>query len=1005
MNLTVSLCQPARRRRHLGRAWAFGLAAILALVPGLGCTREFFREWADQDVAEAVFEKTRDPRWRMEMFTIEPPSLSRFADPYDPDRPPAPPDDRAAEALSPVPQWPVHRLLTPAEGTGYNDMLEQGPRYEPEEAKKPEPGIPTATPRVTPAPARTPSPFQQPTPNSGPGAGEMTPNSDTAPANPPDTQPTPAPGAGSTPPQSFRSPKQDTGVRQVALASPDDKTNTRVRGTPSRTNPQLAVAQPAQEKRLASPKSVNLRAPADPRIQLASTATRPAQKGATSAPAPAQTSSTPAAKPLTIAERFSPESRFKGLDTFVRRTAIQANEARPPQRPAGASDDQPQPRADLPGMEQPKVPEDPQPNEGVDAVTKPVDPRSGMSDEQYKASGAATANLAGILSPGAATFDETEAAGLPPGSRPYIVDPAAALNLALINNRPYQFNIEAIYIQALTVTLQRFAFQPQFYAGMSPQTGPVNSGINPNFVNSFLYRTNNAPGGQSSVLSLGTAAGFGKAFSSGAKLVAGIASQIVFNFGGKNGRQPTVQSVMPLSLTQNFLSGGGRAVTLEPLTLAERQLLYQIRIFARIRQEFIGYILTQNNPLDQNGNTVFEPNIGYLQVIRLIQSVENSRKTVASFERIDEGFREMAKGGGSGVSQLNVDQVYQQVLNNRQSLLTAVLAYRLALDQYRVQLGLPPDVPIILDRSLMDGFREVFDEIDVWFMREDRQPEELPDYVKKLPALEEVFLDGRPVVAMGTDSNKLEDVLLAAERIALENRFDLMNARGALYDAWRNLAVTANGLLGVFNLSLTNQYLTPTATTNPFGFIDQSKQFNLIMQAELPLVRVAQRNAFRNAQITYRRQQRVLQDLEDSIKFSVRSDIRNLIVQANSYNIQKDLLVVNLRQKDNAQRQIFAPPGAGDTGGSTQVTSNTLTLVGAQNSILGAQNALIGFWVSYQQFRIGLYDDLGIMPYDEWEAYYELFPQKPPAKRPKPNGAGGGTPPAQPAPAQPLARR
>ncbi len=97
---------------------------VLALCAQLGCTREFYREWANQDVSEAVFEKTRDPRWRMDVFSVEPPALSRYADPYDQDVPPAPPDDPASEALSPVPQWPDNRLLVPVEGTGYLDLLE-----------------------------------------------------------------------------------------------------------------------------------------------------------------------------------------------------------------------------------------------------------------------------------------------------------------------------------------------------------------------------------------------------------------------------------------------------------------------------------------------------------------------------------------------------------------------------------------------------------------------------------------------------------------------------------------------------------------------------------------------------------------------------------------------------------------------------------------------------------------------------------------------------------------
>ncbi|MHC5543378.1 hypothetical protein ACYOEI_34580, partial [Singulisphaera rosea] len=78
--------------------------AVLAVGTQLGCTREFFREWANQDVSEAVFEKSRDPRWRIDLFSIDPPAMARYADPYDPDVPPAPPDDYATQAMSPVPQ-------------------------------------------------------------------------------------------------------------------------------------------------------------------------------------------------------------------------------------------------------------------------------------------------------------------------------------------------------------------------------------------------------------------------------------------------------------------------------------------------------------------------------------------------------------------------------------------------------------------------------------------------------------------------------------------------------------------------------------------------------------------------------------------------------------------------------------------------------------------------------------------------------------------------------------
>src|SRR5262245_43160935 len=135
MRTTTRASRPGVRADH----WAAGLALTLALVPNFGCGREFFRQWADQDVSEAVFEKSRDPHFRLDGFSIEPPALSRFADPYDIDRPPAPPDDHTVEALSPTPQWPHHKLLTPNEGTGYLDMLDRGPRYEFKPKTKPKP--------------------------------------------------------------------------------------------------------------------------------------------------------------------------------------------------------------------------------------------------------------------------------------------------------------------------------------------------------------------------------------------------------------------------------------------------------------------------------------------------------------------------------------------------------------------------------------------------------------------------------------------------------------------------------------------------------------------------------------------------------------------------------------------------------------------------------------------------------------------------------------------------
>ncbi len=49
-----------------------------------------------------------------------------------------------------------------------------------------------------------------------------------------------------------------------------------------------------------------------------------------------------------------------------------------------------------------------------------------------------------------------------------------------------------------------------------------------------------------------------------------------------------------------------------------------------------------------------------------------------------------------------------------------------------------------------------------------------------------------------------------------------------------------------------------------------------MLNAELPLVRMNERNNFRTALINYQRQRRTLMNTEDAIKLLIRNDIRGL---------------------------------------------------------------------------------------------------------------------------------
>jgi hypothetical protein len=901
MKTRAALSISARCRR---RPRPIVAIALLALGSQAGCGREFYREWANQDVTEAVYEKSRDPRYRLEVFSIEPPALARFAEPYDRDRPPAPPDDFAAQSLSPQPQWPDHRLLMPVEGTGYLKLLDEGPRYESPVIKKPAPVETKPKIALPPEPPIGPGPFGTPPANP----------------NPATTPPGSAPSAS----------RSNSGTNAAG------------------TSPTSVVARPS--------------------------------------PAPASSATRPASVPSPVPSTAQTSRK----DPDVKRTAQQVpvgpmpTQTLPPQTDRQSRTAPTNPTDPL---KTPRVPGDP--NATDPDESKPPQGRPNTPSGEYRAPQGVEMRLAEMFVPDRnVPMDEAVAAGYPANSRPYVLTMEKAFQLGLINSRVYQFQLENIYINALPVTLQRFSFGPQFVAGLSPSTGIAGAGgpggmlpaQNP--ANSFLYNTR-ATGSQLSQLNYGTVAGVGKLFDNGAKVLASFASQVVFNFVGKNPMQPTVKSFIPIQAMVPFLKGGGRAVTLEALTQAERSLLYSVRQFALFRQQFtvatlaggvemqFGISTSTGGFSAGSGNT--DPTIGYLNVVEDVQLVENNFKNVSVFERAAEVYKDLINGENSGLTRLQLDQVNQQVQQARSTLISSQTQYRNDLDQFKIQLGMPPDVPLIIDRSRTRGFKAIFEKIDNWSLNPRRELESLDAIVADLPDLEDLIIDGRSAheVFKDVDGSSLEDLLQTAVRISLENRLDLMNARAQLYDTWRQIRVSANALKGVLNVAVTNQFLTPPTTNNPFGFVQQAKDFSLVINAELPLVRVAERNTFLTQLINYERQRRTLQNTEDFLKYQLRNEIRQMQVIYVQYKIAERNLLLSLRIKDQSFEQIIAPPQPNvQANGAT----NTLNLINAQSSVINQENNLVSFWYNYQVQRLQVYRDLGILPIDEWEAFDEIFP-------------------------------
>src|SRR5205085_7070772 len=113
----------------------------------------------------------------------------------------------------------------------------------------------------------------------------------------------------------------------------------------------------------------------------------------------------------------------------------------------------------------------------------------------------------------------------------------------------------------------------------------------------------NVPGGRVNNWQLNSGVGASKLLPTGALLLLNFSNQTVINF--LNPKRTISTSTLSFDAIQPLLRGGGRAVTLEPLTLAERSLLYEIRSYARFRKELYVAVASANGGSISGG--AFQP--------------------------------------------------------------------------------------------------------------------------------------------------------------------------------------------------------------------------------------------------------------------------------------------------------------------------------------------------------------------------------------------------------------
>jgi hypothetical protein len=940
--------------RAILSAWRPALNLALAaglLAESSGCTRRYYREDADKEVGEILAQKDKYPDWKIENWWVYPDPRSRFADPTNPDRPPKPPDDPAAYALAPNPQKPGHAGVERLEGNGYLDLIAQWDRENRERRAKQE---------------AAEKPSIEPPVSGGPEGGQE---------------------------------------EQEAEADP--------------------------------------------------------------------------------------------------------------QAPAS-------------GEQQPPVP--------------------GAAPGSMPAAGADPYPITAIPSQRDAIAEAKERSTLDISGRPaYLLSLDQAAELAMFNSRQYQDQREDLYLAALPVALERFSFMAQFLAGSQA----IRS-----------YAASEAPGGKENNWALNNGIGMSKVLPTGALLLLNFSNQTVFNF--LNPKKVVSVTALDFSAIQPLLQGGGKAVALESLTTAERNLLYQIRAYARFRKELYVLIasnnggainganfqptgvVSSNNIISVGGlggpagptpgvipafaSTLTAPIVppaspgfiqatgaitptpsGYLNTMLEKITVYIDQENIDVLSDILQRFRGLLEG--DLVGPLQVQNVEQQLLTGRSTLLADQQNYLQSLDAFKLEIGVPTTLSIEMDdtelqplikqyrraRAIIEDERAGLAEASALipiekapqlraallrlyqtsplsrgtpFARtigqllaewEKLSDKDLADRLQALQKESQQLLDkqaellkkdqaltpaeqarlrslasqidmgnlerllrqylaayvvgGKPNKPAPADERKritqfqgvisawqkvlvlarddrwaavrsswpelprvcvdgvdlIKDDLTTAQKTAdthaLLNRLDLMNTRAQVVDAWRQLAVYANALLGTFTVQYNLSASSPVGAAQPLNVGGSATTNQLVLNASPPLARIEQRNNYRTAQIALQRQRRQLQQAEDLAEQAVNVELTNLRQFAEQYKLQQRQLELAYLTIDSSLESLQAPVAPAVPAGLTRTQADgpaalTQQLLAAQRSLPAAQSALLTIWINYLDQRLQLYRDLELMPLD-----------------------------------------
>ena len=497
-----------------------------------------------------------------------------------------------------------------------------------------------------------------------------------------------------------------------------------------------------------------------------------------------------------------------------------------------------------------------------------------------------------------------------------------ALQIGARNSFEYQQRKEEVFQAALRLDLERNEFRNIFNGGAKLQIEANSSGED-----------------TVSGTEAGAAIGLGRKFKSGVDFSTSLAVDVVnlLTLGGASSMGIVADATISIPL----LRGSGEHIVTEPLTQAERDVVYAVWALERFKK-----ILTVDIARE------------YLEVLRLYSEVENAAENYRNLIAATRRTRGMADAGR--VSEIQVDQAYQNELRARNRWVSAEESYKNRMDVFKGSIGLPPDAEIALDRSALEQLVAATEKSLV-----DASLRETQNAGESIPAADAPIVLVKPG---RENAGPLEIDASDAIRLGLKNRLDLKVSEGKVYDFQRKVVVLADALraeLTLFGKARLGESRTlDTAGSDNAKLRTDKGIYTALLTLDLPLERTAERNAYRNSYIGLEQSVRDLQKSEDDIKRAIRRRLREMYEARISRRIQaRAQVVAEKRVKSTA---LFFEAGR----------IPIRDVLEAQESLINAKNALTSALVDYRVAELEFQRDTGLLQVDEKGLWTEYTPEK-----------------------------